>query len=90
LSGRTILELASNNSIVALWHETLATDEVLNYVSIHGSSEQVQKVRHDLYPRLGIETAGAASQMLPDGTSLFAIVGAVSGHTVAAIEGRQY
>lgn len=75
--------------LVALWHETLATDEVLNYVSIHGSSEHVQKVRHDLYARFGIETAGVASQILPDGTGLFLIVGAVSGHAIAALEGRQ-
>ncbi len=74
--------------LVAMWHETLATDEVLNYVSIHGNSEQIQKVRHDLYARYGIETAGAVGQVLPDGTGLFQIVGAVSGHTTAALENR--
>ena len=49
--------------LVALWHETVATDEVLHYVSIRGSSEQIQKVRHDLYARYGIETAGAIGQV---------------------------
>ena len=76
--------------LVALWHETLATNEVFNYVSIHGSTEQIQKVRHDLYARYGLETAGVVSQVLPDGSSLFAIVGAVSGHTMAAIENRSW
>ncbi len=75
--------------LVSLWHETLATNEVLNYVAIHGSTEQIEKVRHDLYARYGLETAGAASQVLPDGTGLFAIVGAVSGHTIAAISHRR-
>ena len=74
--------------IVALWHETNATNEVIQYVSIHGSSEQVQKVRHDLYARYGIATAGTVSQVLPDGSGLFAIVGAVVGHTSAAVENR--
>ncbi len=73
--------------LVSLWHETLATREVLNYVAIHGSPEQVPKIRHDLYARYGIETAGAASQLLPDGSGLFQIIGAVSGHTIASIEG---
>jgi len=72
--------------LVALWHETLATDEVINYISIHGSTEQIEKVRHDLYSRYGLETAGTVGQVLPDGSGLFSIVGAVSGHVVAARE----
>ena len=60
--------------------------QVINYVSIHGSTEQIEKVRHDLYSRYGLETAGAIGQVLPDGSGLFSIVGAVSGHAVAARE----
>jgi len=60
--------------------------QVINYVSIHGSTEQIEKVRHDLYSRYGLETAGAIGQVLPDGSGLFSIVGAVSGHVVAARE----
>ncbi len=74
--------------VVALWHETLATNEVINYVSIHGSSEQTNKIRHDLYARYGIEIGGAANAILPDGGGLYQIVGAVSGHTVAALDAR--
>lgn len=74
--------------IVALWHETLATSEVINYVSIHGTSEQIDKVKHDLYARYGIETAGAVSSVLPDGTGLFAIIGAAGGHAVASLDDK--
>jgi hypothetical protein len=74
---------------VALWHETNATDEVIQYVSIHGSSEEMHKVRHDLYARFGIETAGVVSQVLPDGSGLFAIIGTLAGHTTATIENRK-
>jgi hypothetical protein len=54
--------------LVVLWHETLATDEVINYVSIHGASEQTERVRHDLYTRYGIETAGSVSGLVSDGS----------------------
>jgi hypothetical protein len=72
--------------VVALWHETKATKEVLTYVSIHGSSEQIADVRHDLYARYGIETAGEISRVLPDGTGLFQVIGATVGHGSAAYE----
>lgn len=74
--------------LVSLWHESLATDEVLNYVCIHGNSEQIEEVRQDLYARYGIETAGAVGQVLPDGSGLFQIIGAASGHIAAAVEGN--
>lgn len=69
---------------VALWHETLATREVITYVRIHGSKEEIEKVRHDLYARYGMETAGVVGQFAPDGAGLFTVVGAVGGHAVAA------
>ncbi len=72
--------------LVAMWHETKATDEVLTYVSIHGSSEQIEDVRHDLYARYGIATAGEISRVLPDGTGLFQVIGAAAGHSSAAYE----
>jgi hypothetical protein len=75
--------------IATLWHETIATKEVIRYVSYHGSSEDFPKVRHDLYTRYGLELAGSASQVLPDGSGLFAVIGAVGGHAVAANENRQ-
>jgi hypothetical protein len=76
--------------MVALWHETLATQEVLHYVSIQGSSEEIEKVRHDLYARYGIETAGAVSRVLPDGTGLFSVIGAAGGHLTARIENNDH
>ena len=73
---------------VSLWHETLATREVITYISIHGSSEEIEKVRHDLYTRYGIETAAAVGQVASVGSGLFTVVGAVGGHAVAA--GQNY
>jgi len=58
--GRDVIETstvwqATPIMVVALWHETLATEEVINYVSIRGSTEQIEKVRHDLYSRYGLK-----------------------------------
>jgi len=72
--------------LVSLWHETLATGEVERYVRIHGSSEDMNKIRHDLYARYGMEIAGSATQLLPDGSGLFAILGAVGGHATATFQ----
>lgn len=72
--------------LLSIWHETLATGEVQRYVRIHGSSEDMNKIRHDLYARYGMEIAGSATQLLPDGSGLFAIIGAVGGHGAAKIQ----
>ncbi len=73
---------------VSLWHETLATRETLNYVALQGSSEEIAKVRHDLYSRYGLETASVAGSVLPDGGMLFSIAGATAGHLAAANQNR--
>ncbi len=75
--------------LVAMWHETIATDEVLTYVSIRGSSEQTQAIRDDLYARYGVSLGGEMGRLLPDGSLVFQVVGAVAGHATAAIENRQ-
>lgn len=72
--------------IVAMWHESLATGEVLEYVSIRGSSDEQEKIRRDLYARYGLELGGEVSRVLPDGSLLFPVVGAVSGHGVATLQ----
>ncbi len=74
--------------IVAMWHETKATGEVLQYVSLHGSSEQIADIRHDLYARYGIAVAGEMSRVLPDGSGAFEVLAAASGHGLAAYENQ--
>lgn len=75
--------------IVAMWHETLATGEVLQYVSIRGSSEEREKIRRDLYARYGLELGGEFSRVLPDGSLLFPVVGAIGGHGAATVQNQK-
>ena len=75
--------------IVAMWHETLATGEVLEYVSLRGSAEEQEKIRRDLYARYGIELGGEFGRLLPDGSTLFPIVGALGGHGVATYNNQR-
>ena len=72
--------------LVAMWHETLATGEVLDYVSIRGSNDEQEQVRRQLYARYGMELGGAVGGALPDGSFLFPVVGAAGGHAVASVE----
>lgn len=78
--------------LVAMWHETLATDEVQQYVAIRGSKDELEDIRRQLYARYGMELGGAVSNILPDGSfafpvvSLFPAVGAAGGHAVAAVK----
>ena len=74
--------------LVSMWHESLATDEVLSYISFYGDESQLQKFRQDLYARYGVVLGGELGQVLPDGTSAFQVVGAVAGHATAALQNR--
>ena len=72
--------------LVAMWHETLATGEVQQYVAIHGSKDEQEDVRRQLYARYGMELGGAIGDVLPDGGVLFPVVGAAGGHAVASVK----
>ncbi len=78
--------------LVAMWHETLATDEVQQYVAIRGSKDELEDIRRQLYARYGMELGGAVSNILPDGgfafpvVSLLPVVGAAGGHAVATVK----
>ncbi len=77
---------AQSLPLVAIWHESLATEEVLDYVSTHGSKDEQEQVRRQLYARYGMELGGAVGGVMPDGSSLFPVVGAAGGHVAATVE----
>lgn len=70
--------------LVSMWHETLATGEVMEYVAIRGSNDDHKTMRRQLYARYGMELGGAISGVLPDGGTIFPVLGAAGGHAVAA------
>jgi len=72
--------------LVSLWHETIATNEVKHYATIHASPAELREIRHILYARYGIQLGGEVVSVLPDGGSVYTVIGAVAGHSVAAFE----
>ena len=76
--------------IVAMWHETLATDEVMTYVSIRGSKREIDETRRVLYARYGITLGGELGRVLPDGGTAFEVLGAGTGHLLANHEAKAY
>lgn len=75
--------------LVSMWHETRATNEVQSYVALRGTRKQQEQSRQNLYARYGISLGNELSRVLPDGGGVFRVIGAVAGHTSAAIE-RNY
>lgn len=72
--------------VIAMWHETKATGEILHYVSIRGSSEQIAEARHDLYARYGISLGGEVGRIMPEVDAPFQVFGALAGHATAIYE----
>ena len=75
--------------LVSLWHETLATGEVIDYVVLTGTPEEQKEIRRTLYARYGLQIGGEATWVLPGGGLAFPILGAVGGHAYAAVENYQ-
>lgn len=69
---------------VAMWHETIATGDVLTYVALRGDEEEIAENRRVLYVRYGITLGGEAGRLLPDGSLAFQVVGAGMGHLRSA------
>ncbi|MFO0819722.1 MAG: hypothetical protein U1A77_17370 [Pirellulales bacterium] len=76
--------------IIAMWHETLATQEVLQYVAIRGEPDEIASTRRILYARYGMELGGELDSVVsPSGVrigGLYQVIGAVGGHVAAGVE----
>ena len=71
-----------------MWHETLATNETISYISIRGSEEEIAETKRVLYPRYGIQLGGEIGGVV-DGGAVFQIVGAGAGHLAAMHKNHQ-
>ena len=73
----------------SLWHETKATDEIVRYVSLYGTPEEIAKTRQLLYARYGAEIGGELSNVLPVPTDNLQWIGAGAGHVTAYGKNRK-
>ena len=68
--------------LVAMWHETLATDDVLRYTALYGTPEEIAKARRILYSRYGSELGGEIGGVV-SGADALKVIGAGVGHLSA-------
>lgn len=76
--------------IIAMWHETRATDDVITYIAIRGTRSEQEETRKILFARYGMVLGGDIGSF-QNGSglaigSVYQIVGAASGHALAAYE----
>jgi hypothetical protein len=76
--------------IIAMWHETRATDDVITYIAIRGTRSEQEETRKILFARYGMVLGGDIGSF-QNGSglaigSVYQIVGAASGHAFAAYE----
>ena len=72
--------------LASLWHETIATDEVIRYVSLYGTPDEIAETRKILYARYGAEVGGEISSVVP--AQHLDWLGAGAGHLSAMRRNR--
>ena len=65
--------------IVSLWHETINTQDTLNYLQTHGTYDEQREGLAILYPNYGASVGGTVGSLFGI-TGVFEIGGAVIGH----------
>lgn len=65
--------------VVSVWHETINTQETLDYLQTHGTYEEQREGLAILYPNYGASVGGAFGSIVGF-TGVFEIGGAVVGH----------
>ena len=71
--------------LIAMYHETLATREVIDYTLSKGTFH-APEVRHILYARYGMEVGGEVGRFIPGSSTVFEVAGAIGGHSAAGLE----
>lgn len=72
--------------VVSMWHETIATNDVLSYLQQQESVSELQAGYKILHPYYGSQVGGAAQNLIGVGP-LFQVAGAVVGHVTGRAEG---
>lgn len=74
--------------IVPLYHESLATNDVLAYLDQHGSIEEQAAAREILFPAYGTYVGSAAGTIFPTVSGPLYYGGVLAGHAVGQYESR--
>ncbi len=74
--------------IVGMWHETIATKDVLDYVKASSSTDEQQEAERILYPNYGASWGGQVASIVPYGNVLGRLAGAGVGHVARVTKER--
>lgn len=76
--------------IIAMWHETKATNETLSYVALRGTRQEQTETKRLLYARYGMELGGEIGALQQTNGivigNVYQVIGAVGGHVYSAID----
>ncbi|MFN7892513.1 MAG: hypothetical protein ACK5OC_19610 [Pirellula sp.] len=72
--------------IVPLWHERIATNDVLAYVRDRGDADAQREAYHLLYPAYGTYGGNAAGVVFPTASAPLFIAGVLAGHAAGRYE----
>lgn len=75
--------------IVPLYHESVATDDALEYLRQYGTLQEEQEAYRILYPAYGSYAGEAASSVLPGPDIVFGLGGIAAGHVVGSTRAAQ-
>lgn len=70
--------------VLSLWHETIATQDALQYVAETGTADEQAESKRVLYPYYGLRVGGAVSTVVNFGP-LFELPGAAAGHIAGRV-----
>lgn len=71
--------------LIAMYHESLATREVIDYTLSKGTF-RAPEVRRILYARYGMEMGGEVGRFIPGSGTFFEVAGAIGGHSAAGLQ----
>ncbi len=75
--------------IVPLYHESIASRDVIAYLEAVGTTEQRANASRILYPAYGTYVGSAAGTLIPNYASPFYYVGVIGGHVAGRVDARQ-
>lgn len=74
--------------VVNMWHETVATQDALEYIDGQNEPALAHEANRILHPLYGSRLGGAAGTFLPPSQPLLAVAGAVTGHATGRSRNR--
>lgn len=75
--------------LVGMVHETIATNDVMDYVAATQDPELQKESSRVLYPRYGMALGGQIGELVPQADVALAVAGGVVGHVAGRINSNQ-